>query len=79
MLSAAHLYEGLYLWAKVYSPQQLFAAAAQVDRLVYLESLKEELPRWASFCKIAEQTVHLGVEPRRPSAEGVRVTEVQRC
>lgn len=79
VLSAAHLYYGRYYWAKVYSPEQLQAATAPCDRLVYLEGSDDPTIRVDGFCVVSVENIHLGFRPNILSNPAVRMVQAYRC
>jgi hypothetical protein len=78
VLSAAHLYEGRYLWARVYSPERLEAAAAPADRLIYLEDPADPPVRLGGFCVTGEETIRLGIDAPGVGGQSVRVVTAVR-
>lgn len=78
VLSAAHLYEGRYFWARVYSPERLRQATAPCDRLVYLEGPEDPPFQVAGFCVVSEETIALGLDPTRRGIP-VRLVQAERC
>jgi hypothetical protein len=79
VLSAAHLYDGRYIWAKVYSPDRLEDAARPCERVVYLEGAGDPDFRLPGFCPVAEDMVELGLRPGQPGNAEVRVIQAERC
>jgi hypothetical protein len=78
-LSAARLYYGRYLWAQVYSAEELRRQASSSARLVYLEGTQDPPFRIAGFCEESQQTISLAPRPGRQDAPTVRVAVAHRC
>ncbi len=79
VLSAARLYYGRYIWAKVYSESQMERATSAVTRLVYLEGPRDPRIRIRGFCDETNEQVSLALDGRSADALTVSIVRARRC